>query len=395
VHPAQRVAFPVGFSLALAAGCDAGQMSRTSASAGTGGSGGGASASSGQGTSSSSSGGGAPASTLQVSGNKLVDNGLPVRLLGVNRSGTEFLCIQGSGFVDGPSDGTSVADMKAWHINTVRVPLNEDCWLGINGAPAAGSYQGAISQWVSTLRAGGLYVILDLHWNDPDGTKATMQQDMADADHAPAFWMGVASTFKDDLGILFDLYNEPHDISWSCWKDSTSGQCNATHGGWPIAGMNQLIAAVRGTGAKNVLMAGGVMFAGDLSQWLANKPTDPMGNLAASFHGYNFSNCHDMGCWTSQLASVAAQVPLITGELGQNCDAANQRFQGEPAGAGYVSAFMSWADTAGVSYLGWAWNPDFSACMGPSLNMTGKWDGTAPTSPFGTDFQAHLKVVGP
>ena len=23
--------------------------------------------------------------------------------------------------------------MKTWSINAVRVPLNEDCWLGING----------------------------------------------------------------------------------------------------------------------------------------------------------------------------------------------------------------------------------------------------------------------
>ena len=27
--------------------------------------------------------------------------------------------------------------MKAWNINAVRVPLNEDCWLGINGVASA------------------------------------------------------------------------------------------------------------------------------------------------------------------------------------------------------------------------------------------------------------------
>src|SRR5262249_26563805 len=127
---------------------------------------------------------------------------------------------------------------------------------------------------------------------------------------APEFWTGVATTFKGDLGIVFDLYNEPHDISWSCWKD---GGCQVN--GWNVAGMNQLIAAVRGAGAKNVVMAGGLAWAGDLSQWLANKPSDPTGNLAASFHSYNFSNCADSACRVSQLQPVAAQVPIITGEL--------------------------------------------------------------------------------
>ena len=41
--------------------------------------------------------------------------------------------MQGWGFSDGPTDAASIAAMKAWHINAVRVPLNEDCWLGING----------------------------------------------------------------------------------------------------------------------------------------------------------------------------------------------------------------------------------------------------------------------
>src|SRR5215470_8869578 len=78
----------------------------------------------------------AQAATLavQVSGNHLVDqNGTPVRLLGVNRSGAEYACAQGWGIFDGPSDATSIAAIAAWHVNAVRVPLNEDCWLGING----------------------------------------------------------------------------------------------------------------------------------------------------------------------------------------------------------------------------------------------------------------------
>ncbi|HEX3670530.1 MAG TPA: hypothetical protein VHT92_02375 [Candidatus Cybelea sp.] len=69
---------------------------------------------------------------IKVSGNHLVDgNNDVVDLHGVNRSGTEYACVQGWGIFDGPSDSTSIQAMTTWNVNVVRVPLNEDCWLGI------------------------------------------------------------------------------------------------------------------------------------------------------------------------------------------------------------------------------------------------------------------------
>src|SRR3712207_6117082 len=74
---------------------------------------------------------------LHVVGNQLVNGtGEAVRLLGVNRSGTEYACIDGWGFHDGPADLTTVRAIAAWKATAIRVPLNETCWLGINGAPA-------------------------------------------------------------------------------------------------------------------------------------------------------------------------------------------------------------------------------------------------------------------
>src|SRR3989442_1869971 len=104
---------------------------------------------------------------IRASGPFLVSaTGEALRLAGVNRLGTEYACVQGHGIYDGPSDVASIAAMAAWHVNSVRVPLNEDCWLGINGVPAAyggAAYQAAIQQYVSLLHQQGLYVVLDLH----------------------------------------------------------------------------------------------------------------------------------------------------------------------------------------------------------------------------------------
>ena len=138
--------------------------------------------------------------------------------------------------------------------------------------------------------------------------------------------------------------------------------------------MQELVTTVRATGAKNVIMVGGWNFSNNLTGWLANEPKDPLNNLAASFHNYNTSGCNDTACWTLDVKPVAAQVPVITGELGEN-DCAET----------YVNSFFAFADPLGISYLGWAWNTDNCSTF-PALIST--YAGL-PTA-FGQAFMTHL-----
>jgi hypothetical protein len=261
--------------------------------------------------------------------------------------------------------------MAAWHINAVRVPLNEHCWLGINGAPVGYSrahYRAAIKRYVARLHRAGLFVVLDLHWNAPGRQRADGQRPMADLDHAPAFWASVARTFRHDHSIAFDLYNEPHDIGWKCWRDGC-----AMPGGWRAAGMQTLVAAVRATGAFQPIIATGNRWGTDLSKWLAYRPKDPRDQLAAGLHIFDFSYCTSLSCWKSTVEPVAGIVPVVATELGQrDCSAA------------FMDRFMNWADAAGVSYLGWSWNP--FGCGGPALIEA--WNGR-PTGP-GRQLRARL-----
>jgi endoglucanase len=302
--------------------------------------------------------------SVRVEGTSLVDGrGRPLRLLGVNRSGSEYACVQGWGLFEGPTDTAAIAAMKSWKINAVRVPLNEHCWLGINGvAPAlsGSAYRDAVAALVGRLNDAGLVAVLDLHWSAAGRAKALEQQVMANADHSPAFWSSVAATFKSNPGVVFDLFNEPHDISWKCWRDGCT-----TAAGWQAAGMQSLLDAVRGTGARQPVLLSGNNWGGDLSQWLAHRPVDPAGQTVASAHIYSFSQCNTPACWESTLAPVARVVPVVTAELGEDTCTGD-----------FVTRYMDWADSRGVGYLGWTWNP-WDCRTGPALISS--WDG-APTA---------------
>lgn len=301
---------------------------------------------------------------LHVDGNQLADaRGEPLRLLGVNRSGTEYACVQGWGVFDGPTHGSAIEVMKSWRINAVRIPLNEHCWLGTDGTPArygGRRYRAKIRAFVRRLHRAGMYVVLDLHWSAPGTEKAGKQQPMADLDHAPDFWRSVARTFKHDPSVAFDLYNEPHGVSWTCWRDG----CLLPEG-WRTAGMQTLVDAVRSTGARQPVIATGIDFGTNLSSWLEYRPHDPADQLVAGFHVYDFTHCNSPDCWTSTIEPVARQVPVVASEVGQK-DCLDR----------FLDRFTGWADSAGLSYLGWNWSPH--GCDAPSLIKS--WDGQPTAS---------------
>ena len=81
--------------------------------------------------------------SIAVNGNHFVNGaGATVRIPGVNVPGTEYACDQSWGYAGFPLTVVSAQVVAAWHANAVRVPLNEDCWLGLNGQPSYGTMAG-------------------------------------------------------------------------------------------------------------------------------------------------------------------------------------------------------------------------------------------------------------
>jgi hypothetical protein len=317
-------------------------------------------------------------SCVYVHGGSLVDGtGVTIHPVGATRAGSEYACVQGWGMFDGPTDDASIAAMTTWNVQIVRIPLNEDCWLGINGVNpqfAGANYQAAIEGYVSRLEAHGMIVDLDLHWTAPAAVSASTQDVMADTDHSTTFWSQVAAIYGQDHHVVFELFNEPHDISWNCWENGCTIPAAGTTPAWQAAGMQQLVTAVRSAHASNVVILGGLGFSGDISQWKSHQPTDPLGQEAAAWHIYNFGSCTDATCWASQAATVTG-IPVVVTEIGET-----------DCGSGFVDPLMSWLDKTGYSYLAWTWD-DWAGCGGPSLLAS--YDGT-PNGDYGAAVKAHF-----
>ena len=378
--------------------------------------------------------------SIKVEGNHFVDGeGQTIRLLGVDRTSSEYGCVDGFGYDDGHYDDADAAAIAGWNADAVRVPLNEDCWLGINGQPnsnegaepplTVAGYRQEIETYVADLNAHGIYAILDLHWTAPGNQVALEQQPMPDLDHSPAFWTSVAAAFKGDPGVVFDVFNEPYDptdprsgsdgnpsdeVTWECWDTGTKP--DPVGGGAPnlpcftqaydenenpttryrIAGMQTLVDAIRATGATQPVMVGGLDYADDLSQWAEHAPDDPLNQEAASFHNYMGKECDNVGCWNSEVAPVAAAVPVVTGEFAE--DNYENPSCAERSPNSFDEEYMDWADAHGVSYLAWAWIVESPAeiqsdkCS--AFYLIGDYSGT-PASVNGIAVHNHLLSLPP
>ncbi|MFZ0664297.1 MAG: cellulase family glycosylhydrolase [Acidimicrobiales bacterium] len=291
---------------------------------------------------------------VTVSGNQLMSNGQPIRLIGVVISSSQYYCFgKHPQAFPMPISEASVQAIVAWHVNAVRILVPESCWLGLYGEPASMSestYRSQIESIVSLLTKAHLEVVLAFVTDTPprpDTKKRSGAKNlppkpqnllMPDEAHAPTYWTSVATTFKDNPQVIFDIYGEPEGTYWACWENG------CVDGGVQYAGMQQLINVIRSTGAKQPIMLGGIDFSNDLSGWLSHEPTDPDHQLIADAHVYPKSPCNNTKCWKDTLGRTAAKVPLITGEFGSNnCSTT------------YMTKYMKWADRHAVSYIAWGW----------------------------------------
>ena len=248
-------------------------------------------------------------------------------------------------------------NMASWKANVVRIALNQDFWLTDSPTYAAG-YAPLIDTQIQWAESAGLDVILDLHWSDKgDFTQMPAQQRMADA-HSATFWSQVAARYRSDGHVLFELYNEPHDVPWTVWLGGgPSGD------GFTVTGMQALYDAVRATGAENLVLIGGLQYAYDLSGVSSNRVQGH--NIVWATHPYNQPGKQPQN-WDDGFGSLSTTDPVMATEFGDTKSCATD----------YYSTLIPYLDSHHVSWSGWAWY--VSGCQFPSIITD--WSGTPSAS---------------
>ena len=236
---------------------------------------------------------------LRVVGNQLQTiDGRPIRLQGVNVPSLEW-----SAGGENVLRSIGIA-IDTWKANTIRLPVSDAFWFGRGKTDGGKAYRQLVEDAVNAAAGRGAYIVLDLH-----------QYRAPTAQHAE-FWKDAATRYANHPAVLFDLLNEPHGISWEVWRNGGEVQEKAKDGKvttFPSIGMQKLVESVRKTGAKNVLVAGGLDWAYDLSGIMnGHALNDPGGNgIMYATHIYYWKRG-----WQAKVLVAAAKYPILVGEAG-------------------------------------------------------------------------------
>lgn len=336
--------------------------------------------------------------SVQVSGNHIVNqNGQTIHLIGFGHQGSEYMCLTTDQTYDDPNAlSTTPQNMKAWGaaVNIARIPLNEDCWLGINGVTRGGTaYQNDIVTFANNLHAQGMYVNIDLHWNAPGTQQATASLSMADFDHSIAMWQQVATTFKNDPAVIFELDGEPHgSVTWECWQN---GGAACVFDGFRIAGMEEMIQAIRGiegTGFHHPIIVDCLGYSNDCTQFLTHVPADPASQLIVAIHDYDDGAGGPNGCPSSSGGAFNANgcADTVFGGI-KKAGFPIMITEGGPFDCSYdtfMQDLYAWFDANGDGYEPYSWGA--YGCSNPGLNSD--WNGT-PTPGYGTGTKTHMQSL--
>jgi len=172
---------------------------------------------------------------------------------GVNLSGLEFgSAIPGLFNKDYTvPTNTEVDYFTGKGMNTFRLPFLWERLQGQQNGPFNETYLGYIDQFVNYATGKGAYVIVD-----PHNYARYFGQVIGQGVPTSAFanmWQNLADHFKGNSRVIFGLMNEPHDMQTELW----------------LSDANAAIAAIRSTGATNLITVPGNAWTGAAS-WTAN-----------------------------------------------------------------------------------------------------------------------------
>ncbi|MBT63227.1 MAG: glycoside hydrolase family 5 [Puniceicoccaceae bacterium] len=286
--------------------------------------------------------------------------------------------------------------IEQWNVNCIRLPVHEDYWLGTaDGSKDGGqAYRHLVDSVVNYCSNRGVYVVIDLHrFRAPRVEHVT-------------FWESAAARYANHPAVLFDLLNEPHSISWELWRNGgdilqrktpadednflSEEARKKARSSFYSPGMQALVAAVRSTGARNVVIAGGLDWAYDLSGivngYALEESEAADGNgIMYSTHIYPWKSG-----WQSKVLDAAALHPIFIGEVGADeiiMSWMPEEVQGDPAT--WVPDMLGLIQRERLNWTAWCFHPSASPRMLEdwTYKPTPFWGAPAKAALLGESFE--------
>ena len=217
---------------------------------------------------------------FKVSGTEIVDpDGRAFVPIGTNMNGPHS-------FFDVTTMGRAAGLQQQWGFNTIRLVTCQPGGCQDQDQTANNDLDGIVAEYTSQR----MVVMIDYHQLG-FGEAATPQQIQAGVE----FWTGMASRFKDNPYVWFNLFNEPE----ASYHDATRGGTAPTR--WK-AQHQPVIDAIRATGATNIIVIDDTQAGQGATDWwnIGESPAedsgilseganlvDPAHRIVFSVHGYD------------------------------------------------------------------------------------------------------------
>ncbi len=317
---------------------------------------------------------------LKVQGNRLVStkDGKEVWLQGVALASMEWTAA-GEHILESVDQC-----IKVWGVNVIRLAVKSPFWFGTGPwqNDKGKAYRELVDKVAATCQQNGVYLVIDLH-----------EYRAANGQHAH-FWKDVATRYNNHPGVIFGLLNEPHGISWEEWRnggnlDEARGKAGVIAenqenlGAVESVGMQYLVDTVRKTGAKNLLSAGGLDWAYDLSGILngyALTDTKDGQGIMYETHVYVWKSN-----WQKSFLDAAAKYPILVGEVG--CQPERMSFippENHEMPDTWAPDMLGCIQKYRLNWTAWCFHPKSSPCLISDWNYT-------PTPYWGEPVMRTLK----
>jgi hypothetical protein len=251
----------------------------------------------------------APVGPLHTAGNQIVDaTGAPVVLRGVDFTDLDWS--------SAPSlSQEPFIQARSWGANVVRVSLVEN-YLVSGMCGYSSNYSSEVAHVVNWVTSLGMVALLDLHLSSVDCLPIAAQQ-MPDT-NSITFWDELATQYRSNPLVAFNLFNEPHDISDSVWLNGGTAQDFVPY---QAIGMQELYNTIRSDDASNLVFLDG-------NDWGSTVPSALLAgtNLVYSVHAYtcprntppqcSYPSPYDPSGILDPWIPLSANAPVFIGEFG-------------------------------------------------------------------------------